>query len=100
MNPENGAKFSTYARKSIIQVMYKLLEDYGELIRIPSNKLRKIKRIQYHKSNIVSETGKKPSYEELKKATGYSIEEIRKLHKYEIFKKQTKDRMEKNRKNS
>ena len=82
-NPEIGAKFSSYASIWIKQVLLKQLEESGNIVRIPSTQLAKIKHLRYQRARIEQEKGRTPTDEELEIATGYSKEKIKELSIYE-----------------
>ena len=82
-NSEVGVRFSSYASIWIKQVLLKHLSERGEIVRIPSTQLEKIKHLRYQRARIEQENGKPPTDEELEIATGYNKEKIRELSIYE-----------------
>ena len=76
-----GYKFSTYATWWIRQAITRSIADQARTIRIPVHMIETINKINRLARQMIQETGKEPSAEELSKHVELSEDKIRKIMK-------------------
>src|SRR2546425_11323319 len=74
-----GFKFSTYATWWIRQAITRAIADHSRTIRIPVHMVETLNRISRVNRNIMSETGREPTPEELAQHTGGPARTVRLL---------------------
>lgn len=75
-NPKKGTRFSTYASFWIRYFVQRTLEDKGRTVRIPTRKLRDIRRLNKEVESFTAQRGYAPSNDELAEATGWSVQRV------------------------
>ncbi len=81
-DPERGCKFSTYATWWIRQAVTRSLSNHGRTVRIPvyiTDNLAKYKKVV---EELYIKTGRQPSGDEIAKAMGVKLTEVRKLETF------------------
>ena len=76
-----GYKFSTYATWWIRQAITRAIADQARTIRIPVHMIETLNKIIRASRQIINETGKEPSTEELSKKLDIPVDKIRKVLK-------------------
>ena len=76
-----GYKFSTYATWWIRQAITRAIADQARTIRIPVHMIETLNKIIRASRQVINETGKEPSTEELSKKLDIPVEKIRKVLK-------------------
>ena len=74
-----GFKFSTYATWWIRQALARALADKSRTIRIPVHINEKLAQIWRAERHLLTELGREPSVEEIAKATGLEVTDIRSI---------------------
>lgn len=75
--PQN--RFATYARKLIYGQVMRAIENTGQMIRIPVPVQEKIRKLKKTESQLVQQLGREPDANELSKATGMPLDQVRDL---------------------
>jgi RNA polymerase primary sigma factor len=81
-DPERGCKFSTYATWWIRQAVTRSLSNHGRTVRIPvyiTDNLAKYKKVV---EELYIKSGQQPSVDEIAKAMGVKVGEVRKLETF------------------
>ncbi|MCK5803300.1 MAG: sigma-70 family RNA polymerase sigma factor [Lentisphaeria bacterium] len=78
---KRGHRFSTYATYWIRQSITKALAKHGRTIRIPSNMIRELSRLNTAENTLVQETGETPSPEAVAKRIDMPVARVRALRK-------------------
>ena len=78
---KRGYKFSTYATWWIRQAITRAIADQARTIRIPVHMIETLNKIIRASRQIINETGKEPSTEELSKKLDIPVDKIRKVLK-------------------
>jgi RNA polymerase primary sigma factor len=78
---QRGYKFSTYATWWIRQAITRSIADQARTIRIPVHMIETINKLNRVSRQIIQDTGREPSPEQLSKIMDISIEKIRKIQK-------------------
>lgn len=76
-----GYKFSTYATWWIRQAITRSIADQARTIRIPVHMIETINKMNRIDRQILQKTGKRATPEQLSKATGYTVDKVRKIMK-------------------
>ena len=76
-----GYKFSTYATWWIRQAITRSIADQARTIRIPVHMIETINKLNRISRQIVQETGREPTPEQLSKIMDISVDKIRKVQK-------------------
>ena len=76
-----GYKFSTYATWWIRQAITRAIADQARTIRIPVHMVETINKLRKVSRNLLQELSRKPSDEELSKATGIPIDKVKEIIK-------------------
>ena len=78
---KRGFKFSTYATWWIRQAITRSIADQARTIRIPVHMIETINKMNRVTRQILQETGKEPSQEELAELMDMTVDKIRKVQK-------------------
>ena len=78
---KRGFKFSTYATWWIRQAITRSIADQARTIRIPVHMIETINKMNRITRQILQETGKEPTQEELAEQMDMTVEKIRKVQK-------------------
>lgn len=84
--PEKGYQFSTYAFKCMESVIHHAMYNDGIDVRIPQNKMEKIKKVYAVKMRLIDEFGFEPTSGMIAKECNYTIEQVEELLSVEIAK--------------
>jgi RNA polymerase primary sigma factor len=76
-----GYKFSTYATWWVRQSVSRSLSDQSRTIRVPVHMIETINKIARTRRQLLSETGREPTPEEIAKKLGMALEKVRKTLK-------------------
>lgn len=76
-----GYKFSTYATWWIRQAITRAIADQARTIRIPVHMIETMSKLRNVSKKLLQEKGREPTYEEMAKAAGISVEEARRVMK-------------------
>jgi RNA polymerase primary sigma factor len=76
-----GYKFSTYATWWIRQAITRAIADQARTIRIPVHMIETMSKLRNVSKKLVQEKGREPTYDEMAKAAGISVEEARRVLK-------------------
>jgi RNA polymerase primary sigma factor len=74
-----GFKFSTYATWWIRQAITRAIADRGRQIRIPVHVHDRLRKVRQMREHFIQTIGREPSPEELAKASGLTVENLREL---------------------
>jgi RNA polymerase primary sigma factor len=74
-----GFKFSTYATWWIRQAITRAIADRGRQIRIPVHVHDRLRKVRQMREHFVQTIGREPSPEELAKASGLTVDNLREL---------------------
>lgn len=74
-----GFKFSTYATWWIRQAITRAIADQARTIRIPVHMVETINKVKRARSQILHETAKEPSPEQIADVLGMSVEKVREI---------------------
>ncbi|MEK6886411.1 MAG: sigma-70 family RNA polymerase sigma factor [Nanoarchaeota archaeon] len=80
-DPKRGFKFSTYATYWIRQAASRAVADQGRTIRLPVHLGENLGKVRRAETNLESKLGRKPTIDEISKASGlafYTINAVRK----------------------
>lgn len=78
-NPEEGAKFSTYAVFWIRQQMQRYIENCGSCVRIPAHMHDKCRKLKKFEREFSKYYGRKPTEREISLNLGVSIEQVEEI---------------------
>lgn len=78
-NPEEGAKFSTYAVFWIRQQMQRYIENCGSCVRIPAHMHDKCRKLKKFEREFNKYYGRKPTEREIGLNLGVSIEQVEEI---------------------
>ncbi|VAY86434.1 RNA polymerase sigma factor RpoD [hydrothermal vent metagenome] len=78
---KKGYKFSTYATWWIRQAISRAIADQARTIRIPIHMIETINRINKAIRQGIQENGKEPSFEEIGKVVGLSVDKVKQVIK-------------------
>lgn len=76
-----GYKFSTYATWWIRQAITRAIADQARTIRIPVHMIETMSKLRNVSKKLLQEKGREPTYEEMAKAAGITVEEARRVLK-------------------
>jgi RNA polymerase primary sigma factor len=76
-----GYKFSTYATWWIRQAITRAIADQARTIRIPVHMIETMSKLRNVSKKLLQEKGREPTYDEMAKAAGISVEEARRVLK-------------------
>jgi len=76
-----GYKFSTYATWWIRQAITRAIADQARTIRIPVHMSETMSKLRNVSKKLLQEKGREPTYEEMAKAAGITVEEARRVLK-------------------
>jgi len=76
-----GYKFSTYATWWIRQAITRAIADQARTIRIPVHMIETMSKLRNVSKRLLQEKGREPTYEEMAKAAGITVEEARRVLK-------------------
>jgi RNA polymerase primary sigma factor len=74
-----GFKFSTYATWWIRQAITRAIADRGRQIRIPVHVHDRLRKVRQMREHFIQTIGREPSPEELAKASGLTVDNLREL---------------------
>jgi RNA polymerase primary sigma factor len=74
-----GYKFSTYATWWIRQAITRAIADQARTIRIPVHMIETMSKLRNVSKKLLQEKGREPTYEEMSKAAGITVEEARRV---------------------
>ncbi len=81
-DPDRGCKFSTYATWWIRQAVTRSLSNFGRTVRIPVYVTDNVARYKKVVEELYIRTGKQPDIEDVAKAMGVKVSEVRKLGEF------------------
>lgn len=76
-----GFKFSTYATWWIRQAINRAIADQARTIRVPVHMIETINKVVRESRNIMHETGKEPTPEQIAENLGMSVDKVKKVMK-------------------
>ena len=75
-DPDLGLKFSTYATHWIRQTIFRGLDNFGSIIRLPVHRLESIRRLRRARRLLTVELSRQPTHRELAEALSWEPERV------------------------
>jgi len=79
-DPKRRVRFLSYAIWWVRQAIMKALNEQSRLIRISSERRAKLKRIRETEMDLLQQLGAEPTFDEIAKELGLSVEEVKKAY--------------------